>query len=45
MKICKKCVMPDTRPRLQFDEKGVCAACEWDEIKKQKLIGIKELKN
>ena len=34
MKICKSCVMPDTRPRLKFDENGVCAACEWHEIKK-----------
>ncbi len=34
MKYCKKCIMPDTRPRLTFNEKGVCAACEWAEIKK-----------
>lgn len=37
MKICKKCVMPDTRPRLRFDENGVCAACEWDQIKKTEI--------
>lgn len=35
MKICKKCVMPDTRPRLTFNSDGVCAACEWHEIKKE----------
>lgn len=34
MRICKKCIMPDTRPRLKFDHEGVCAACEWHEIKK-----------
>ena len=34
MKICKRCVMPDTRPRLRFNADGVCAACEWSEIKK-----------
>ena len=33
MKICKKCVMLGTRPRLQFNEDGVCSACEWNEIK------------
>lgn len=34
MKICKKCLMLSTRPRLEFDNNGVCAACEWEEIKK-----------
>lgn len=37
MKICKKCIMLDTRPRLQFNESGVCAACEWNEIKKTEI--------
>jgi len=37
MKICTKCVMPDTRPRLTFDHNGVCAACEWAEIKKTQI--------
>jgi len=27
MKYCKKCLMPDTRPKLNFDENGVCVAC------------------
>ena len=27
MRYCKKCLMPDTRPGLTFDENGVCAAC------------------
>lgn len=40
MKYCKKCVMPDTRPGITFDENGVCSACQsyakrkdvnWDE--------------
>ncbi len=34
MKICKKCIMLDTRPRLQFNKNGICAACEWSDIKK-----------
>jgi len=27
MKYCKKCVMPDTRPGISFNEEGVCSAC------------------
>ena len=32
--------MPHTRPRQQFNEEGVCSACEWNKKKKKKLIGI-----
>lgn len=28
MRYCTQCVMPDTKPYLTFDEKGVCAACQ-----------------
>lgn len=27
MRYCKKCVMPDTRPGIKFNEEGVCQAC------------------
>jgi N-acetyl sugar amidotransferase len=27
MKYCKKCLMPDTRPGLKFDDHGICYAC------------------
>lgn len=27
MKYCTKCVMPDTRPGISFNEQGVCSAC------------------
>lgn len=27
MKRCSNCVMPDSRPGIQFDEQGVCSAC------------------
>ncbi len=39
MRYCKRCVMPDTRPGIIFDEEGICSACcsyerrkgtEWD---------------
>lgn len=28
MRYCKKCVMPDTRPGIKFNEEGVCSACQ-----------------
>ena len=31
---CKNCVMPSTRPRIEFDERGFCNACVWSEEKK-----------
>jgi len=27
IKYCTKCMMPNTKPDLNFDEKGICAAC------------------
>jgi len=27
MKFCKKCIMPDTKPDLEFNDDGVCSAC------------------
>ncbi len=27
MKYCKKCLFPDTKPELKFDENGICDAC------------------
>ncbi len=34
MKICKKCIQPDTRPGIYFNEEGVCGACLWEEKRK-----------
>ncbi len=34
MKYCVKCVQPDTRPGIYFDQDGVCGACLWEEEKK-----------
>lgn len=28
MKYCTRCVMPETRPGIKFNSKGVCSACE-----------------
>lgn len=35
MRYCKKCVMPDTRPGIKFNEEGVCSACQSYEKRKQ----------
>src|SRR3989344_1577556 len=35
MRYCKKCLMPDTRPRIIFDEDGICNACKYSEDKKE----------
>lgn len=41
---CHKCLMPDSRPRVVFNEKGICNAClnmeeknniDWDQRKKE----------
>lgn len=37
MKICSKCLMIETRPRISFDENGVCNACQWAEAKKEEI--------
>ena len=31
---CTHCLMPSTRPRITFDERGWCNACQWMEKKK-----------
>ena len=33
MKYCKKCLQPDTRPGVLFDEEQVCYACRYEERK------------
>jgi len=50
MKYCKKCLYPDTKPQIIFDEQGICSACinhnkkeniNWNE-KKQEFVNILE---
>jgi len=38
MRYCKKCLMPDSRPRVEFDENGICNACNYSEFKKNRDI-------
>lgn len=34
MRICNKCIQPDTRPGIYFNNEGICGACLWEEEKK-----------
>lgn len=38
MKVCKKCVNPDTRPNIFFDDEGVCPVCRFEEQKREQSI-------
>ncbi len=31
IRYCRRCVMPETKPDLKFDEEGVCSACRYYE--------------
>lgn len=35
MRYCRKCLMPDTRPRISFNEEGVCNACLYAKDKEE----------
>lgn len=37
VKFCKKCTISNQRPRITFDENGVCSACNYAEYKKTKV--------
>ena len=34
IRFCKKCVISNQRPRITFDQEGVCSACNFSEMKK-----------
>jgi len=34
LKICSRCIQPNTRPGVFFDDKSVCGACLWEDEKK-----------
>lgn len=40
MKYCTKCLLPDTKPHIKFDNGGVCTACRAHEHKNQAENGI-----
>lgn len=37
VKYCKKCTVSNQRPRIAFDEHGVCSACNFAEFKRSKI--------
>ena len=52
MKYCKLCVLPDTRPNLYISRNGICSACQFNKLSKNKkknkknfLQIIKKIKN
>lgn len=44
MKVCKECLMLETRPRITFTEEGKCNACEWKAIKNTQINWEKRYK-
>lgn len=34
---CKKCLFPETKPDLSFDENGICSACSSSELKNNEI--------
>ena len=42
MKFCKKCLYPSTKPQLQFDERGICSACNNYKLKDEVDWGKKK---
>lgn len=37
VRFCKKCTISNQRPRITFNEDGVCSACQFSEYKKTKI--------
>lgn len=37
VKYCAKCTVSNQRPRISFDEQGVCSACNFAEFKRHKI--------
>lgn len=37
LQYCTNCLMPNTRPRISFDDHGVCNACQWAIEKKTSI--------
>ncbi len=37
VRYCKKCTISNQRPRITFDENGVCSACNFADYKRQKI--------
>ncbi|MDD3375222.1 MAG: N-acetyl sugar amidotransferase [Candidatus Omnitrophica bacterium] len=44
MQYCKECLNVSTRPRITFNEDGVCSACQWARNKKESIDWKKRYK-
>lgn len=44
MRYCKRCVQPDTRPAIHFNEEGICGACLYYEQVENKIDWTKRRK-
>jgi N-acetyl sugar amidotransferase len=38
VRLCKRCVNPDTRPNIVFDSEGICPVCRFEEEKREGVI-------
>ena len=45
IRYCKKCLYPETKPDLSFDDNGVCSACQAAEEKHEKINWEKRKKD
>lgn len=37
VKFCKKCTISNQRPRITFDENGICSACNFNKFKRESI--------
>ena len=37
VKYCKKCTISNQRPRITFDDQGICSACKFALFKRTKI--------
>ena len=35
---CRKCVMSNQRPRISFDDEGICSACRYTQKKENEIL-------
>jgi len=44
VKYCKTCTMSNQRPRITFDENGICSACNFGKFKKEQIDWVQREK-
>ncbi|GAC1470371.1 MAG: hypothetical protein PVSMB1_18590 [Gemmatimonadaceae bacterium] len=38
IQLCRRCVNPNTRPNIVFDEEGICPVCRFEEAKRTGIV-------